>query len=204
MTIKIILGVIGAIIAYFLYESYNGATAASTFPRLISTICAGLYIGLLSVFYVLPALSQKAAQSMYSDANETVEKDLLHDARAHVAQGDYENAVVSYRKAIIKDPSNRLAWTDMAKLYAEKLEQPQLAVASIREAYDEHEWAEEDAAYLLFRISEWQLDDCEDQEAGAATLAEVIEKFPSTRHSANAMQQLRQLGYEVEVEVESV
>jgi tetratricopeptide (TPR) repeat protein len=200
MAIKIILGAIGAGVAYFLFQSYSGTTNISTFLRLLSTICAGLYVGLLGVFYVLPALSHKAAQSMFSDSNEKSEQDLLHGARALVAQGDYENAVAAYRKAIIKDPSNRLAWTDMAKLYADKLEQPRLAVASLREAYEEHEWKEEDATFLLFRISERQLNDCEDQEAGAATLSEIIEKFPSTRHSANAMQQLRQLGYTVEVE----
>ncbi|MGJ8656041.1 MAG: tetratricopeptide repeat protein [Akkermansiaceae bacterium] len=199
MASKIILGIIGAFIAYYVYNSYSDGSDAGTFSRLLSTICAGLFFGLLSVFYVLPALSHKAAQSMYADANETAEQDILHEARALVAQGDYENAVVAYRKAIIKEPSNRLAWTDMAKLYAEKLEQPQLAASALREAYDENEWSEEDGAFLLFRISEWQLDDCEDPAAGAATLSEVIEAYPSTRHSANAMQQLRQLGYEVEV-----
>ncbi len=200
MVIKTILGVIGASIGYFLYSAYSDPDPDATFMRLLSTICAGLFVGLLAVFYVLPALSHKASQSMYADSNSQVEKDLLHDARAFVAQGDYENAVVEYRKALMKDPSDRLAWTDMAKLYAEKLEQPHLAAASLREAYDEHEWGEEDGAFLLFRISEWQLDDCEDQEAGAATLSEVIETYPSTRHSANAMGQLRQLGYEVSVE----
>lgn len=199
MASKIILSIIGAFIAYYVYNSYFNGSDADTFSKLLSTICAGLFFGLLAVFYVLPALSHKAAQSMYADANETAEQDILHDARALVAQGDYENAVIAYRKAITKEPSNRLAWTDMAKLYAEKLEQPQLAASSLREAYDEHEWSEEDGAFLLFRISEWQLDDCEDQEAGAATLSEVIEAYPSTRHSANAMQQLRQLGYKVEV-----
>jgi tetratricopeptide (TPR) repeat protein len=199
MATKIILGLIGASIAYYMYDSYTDPDPNATFSKLLSTICAGLFFGLLAVFYVLPALSHKAAQSMYADANEAAEQDGLQEARALVAQGDYESAVVAYRKSLIKDPSNRLAWTDMAKLYAEKLEQPQLASSSLREAYDEHEWSEEDGAFLLFRISEWQLDDCQDQEAGAATLKEVIEAYPSTRHSANAMQQLRQLGYEVEV-----
>jgi len=201
MAIKIILGAIGASIAYNLYNSYTGTTDISIFSRLFSTICAGIYIGLLGVFYVLPALSQKAAQSMFSDSNQKADQDLLHDARVLMAQGDYESAVIAYRKAIIKDPSNRLAWTDMAKLYAEKLEQPLLAASSLREAYDEHDWEEEDAAFLLFRTSEWQLGGCEDQEAGAATLSEVIRKFPGTRHSANATQQLRQLGYEVKTDL---
>ena len=204
MAIKIILGAIGAAIAYFLYSSYTDPSDEATFSRLLSTIIAGFFVGLLGVFYVLPALSHKAAQSMFSDPNQKSDQDLLHGARALVAQGDYEGAVISYRKAIIKAPTNRLAWTDMAKLFAERLEQPQLAAASLREAYDEHEWEEEDAAFLLFRLSEWQLDDCEDKEAGAATLSEVIKAFPGTRHSANALQQLQQLGYKVKVEADPV
>lgn len=200
MASKIILGTIGAIIAYFLIQAYTNPDTAAVFAKLFSSLAAGIFLGFLGIFYVLPAISQKAAQSMYSDSNEKAETDILHDARACVAQGDYENAVVAYRQALIKEPSNRLAWTDMAKLYADKLEQPQLAAASLREAYDEHEWSEEDGAFLLFRVSEWQLDECEDQDSGIATLKEVMKAYPSTRHSANAMQQLRQLGHEIEIE----
>ena len=200
MAIKIILGFIAALIGYFLYKSYTGTSDESTFMRLLSTIFAGVYIGLLGVFYVLPLVSQKAAMSMYSDSNQKADPDLLNEARSLTSQGEYEAAVTAYRKAIIKDPSNRLAWTDMAKLYAEKLEQPGLAAASLREAYDEHEWEAEDAAFLLFRVSEWQIDECQDKEAGSVTLSEIIKTFPDTRHSANAMQKLRELGYEVEVE----
>jgi len=201
MFVKITLGVIGAFIAYQLIAAYTDPAEEAVFARLFSTLAAGIFLGLLAIFYVLPALSQKAAMSMYADSNEAPEQDILQAARAFVAQGEYDQAVVAYRQALEKEPDNRLGWTDMAKLYVEKLEQPELAVSAIREGIDGHEWDEEDGAFLLFRMSEWQLNECEDQEAGAATLSEVMEKYPSTRHSANAMQQLRDLGYEVEVEV---
>jgi len=196
MISKIILVIIGASIGYYLYGAYTSPVEESTFERLLSTIVAGIFVGLIGVFYVLPAMSHKAAQSMMGDSNQKPDQDILHQARALVAQGDYEAAIVAYRKATIKDPTNRLAWTDMAKLYAEKLEQPQLAASCLREAYDEHEWQEEDATFLLFRLSEWQIDECDDSKAGIATLQEVINTFPDTRHSANAMQQLRQLEIE--------
>ena len=201
MFVKITLGVIGAFIAYQLIGAYTDPAEEAVFARLFSTLAAGIFLGLLAIFYVLPALSQKAAMSMYADSDEAPEQDILQAARAFVAQGEYDQAVVAYRQALEKEPDNRLGWTDMAKLYVEKLEQPELAVSAIREGIDGHEWDEEDGAFLLFRMSEWQLNECEDQEAGAATLSEVMEKYPSTRHSANAMQQLRDLGYEVEVEV---
>jgi len=201
MFVKITLGVIGAFLGYHLISAYTDPSEEAVFARLFSTLASGIFLGLLAIFYVLPALSQKAAMSMYSDSGEEAEPDILKEARAFVAQGEYDQAVVAYRQALEKEPDNRLGWTDMAKLYVEKLEQPDLAVASLREGIDGHEWEEEDGAFLLFRLSEWQLDDCDDQEAGAASLTEVMEKYPSTRHSANAMQQLRDLGYDVEVEV---
>ncbi len=200
MAVKIIMGALGAGIAYIVYEAYGDSSNEATFSRLFSTIFAGFYIGVIGVFYFLPALSHKISQSMFSDSNQKSDQDLYNKARAFMAAGEYERAVVAYRRALIKDPSNRVGWTDLAKLYAERLEQPQLAAACLREACDEHKWEEEDAAFLLFRLSEWQLDDCNDKQAGAATLTEIIEKFPGTRHSANAVQQLRQLGYEVEIE----
>ena len=204
MKSKITYGIIGVVAAFLLYNlisAYSGPLEDTMFSRLFSTLATGIFLGLLAIFYILPYLSEKAAMSVYADSGEAPEPDVLSEARALVAQGEYDQAVVAYRQALEKEPDNRLGWTDMAKLYVEKLEQPELAVSSLREGIDGHEWDEEDGAFLLFRLSEWQLDDCEDQEAGAASLTEVMEKYPSTRHSANAMQQLRDLGYDVEVEV---
>jgi tetratricopeptide (TPR) repeat protein len=200
MAVKIILAVLGIVIGYFLYGAYSDASDEAQFSKLFVTLFAGFYLGMLGVFYVLPGISQKAAQSMFSDSNQKSDHSLLHKARALMAQGDYESAVIAFRRALIKDPSNRMGWTEMAKLYAERLEQPQLAAACLREACDEHEWEEEDASFLLFRLSEWQVDECDDREAGAETLKEIVEKFPDSRHSANAIQQLRQLGYDVKAE----
>jgi tetratricopeptide (TPR) repeat protein len=180
MGVKIVLGILGAVITYFVYESYNDPSNEGQFSRLFTTLFAGFYVGLLGVFYFLPALSHKISQSMFSDSNQKSKQDLFNKPRALVAQGDYEAAVVAYRRALIKSPMNRLGWTEMAKIYAEKLEQPQLAAACLREACDEHKWEEEDEAFLLFRLSEWQVDECGDRVAGAETLREIIEKFPGS------------------------
>jgi len=197
MNKNIILAILAIIIAVIVYDAYSSVETGSTiFYRLFATALAGLFLGFIVVTSILPAISQKAVDFAYSGTQEAPEQDSLHDARACVAQGDYDGAIVAYRKALEKEPENRLAWTDLAKIYAEKLSQPELAIATYREAYADHEWPEDDAAFFLFRISEWQIDDCEDREACIATLEEIRLKFPETRHSANAMQQLRQLGIE--------
>ncbi len=205
---KIILTIIGAYLAYKLILIYSdpGETPPQDamslqFSRLFITLATGIFIGFIAIFYVLPAISQKAAQSMYDDSGAEPDKDILQDARALMAQGEFDQAVVAYRLALEKEPSNRLGWTDLGKLYGEKLEQPQIAASVLREGFDAHEWEEEDGAFLLFRAADWHFDRCDDQEAGAAILVEVMEIYPKTRHSANAMQTLRKLGYEVEIEV---
>ena len=199
MNKKIILAIIGIGIAFLVFRTYtthSAEAAEDALSRLGVTALAGLYLGYLAVTYILPALSEKASDFVYSDTQEVVEQDSLHDARALMAQGDYEGALVGYRAAVTKEPENRLAWTDMAKIYADKLEQPTMAIETYREAHANHEWPVEDAAFFLFRISEWQIDECEDRDACVATLEQIREAFPETRHSANAMQQLRQLGIE--------
>lgn len=212
MFIKIVLGAIGAFLAYQLIKVYSDPGVitdqeAMTLQiyRLLITLAVGIFLGFLAIFYVLPVISQKAAQSMYDDSGAEPDQDILQDARAFMAQGEYDQAVVAYRQALEKEPSNRLGWTDLGKLYGEKLEQPKIAAAALREAFDAHEWEEEDGAFLLFRASEWHLDHSDDhsesQEAGCAILVEIMEAYPKTRHSANAMQKIRKLGYEVDIEV---
>lgn len=193
----IILGILGLLITYMLIRVYSGPdTNTSIMLRFGATVLAGVYAGFLAVAYLLPIFTNKVSDMVFSDSGQTAAPDSLATARGLVAQGEYEAAIEEYTKAIEKEPENRLAWTDVAKIYADKLDQPELAVATYRSAYDNMEWPEEDSAFFLFRISEWQLDELDDRDAGIATLEEVRASFPETRHSANATNQLRQLGVE--------
>jgi len=193
----IFLGVVGILITYMLIRVYSGEeTNTAIMLRFGATVLAGVYVGFLAVAYLLPIFTDKVSDMVFSDNTRVAEPDSLSLARGLVAQGEYEEAIKEYTKVIEKEPDNRLAWTDVAKIYADKLEQPELAVATYRSAYDNYEWSDEDAAFFLFRISEWQLDELDNREAGIATLEEVKAAFPETRHSANANNQLRQLGIE--------
>ncbi len=197
----IFLGIVGVLITYMLITVYSGPeTNTSIMIRFGATVLAGVYVGFLAVAYILPIFTDKVSDMVFSDNTRTAEPDSLSSARGLVAQGEYEAAIIEYNKSIEKEPDNRLAWTDVAKIYADKLDQPQQAVATYRNAYDNYEWSDEDAAFFLFRISEWQLDELSDRDAGIASLEEVRAAFPETRHSANATNQLRQLGVEPTVQ----
>ena len=198
---EIILGIIGIPIAIMTYRAYtvvdpNAAVGTSIMLRFGATVLAGVYVGLLAVFYLLPIFSNKVTDMVFSDNGIAAEPDSLSKARGLVAMGEYEEAIKEYNNALEHEPDNRLAWTDIAKIYADKLEQPGMAIATYRTAFNDHEWEEDDAAFFLFRISEWQIDDLDDRFTAIETLQEIIAKFPGTRHSANATNQLRQLGIE--------
>ncbi len=191
----ITLGIVGLLISHMLYKVYSGPdSGTSDMLRFGATILAGAYIGFLAVAYLLPMFSGKITDMVFSDSGLAPEPDNLSKARGLVAQGEYESAITEYNRIIESEPENRLTWTGIAKIYADKLEQPELAVATYRRAYDNAEWSDEDAAFFLFRISEWQLNELDDRDAGIATIEEVRATFPETRHSANATNQLRQLG----------
>ena len=201
MTKNIIIAIVGLFALYLLFTAFT-LEETSYKPLTISlyklgaSIFAGLFAAYLFMTFILPVIGDKTSQMILGDNNETVEEDAFRPARALVAQGEYEEAIVAYRVALIKEPENRMGWTDVAKLYAEKLEQPNLAIATYQEAITAHEWPEDDAAFFLFRISEWQINDLEDSASGIVTLQEIRAAYPESRNSANAGQLLRQLGVE--------
>lgn len=171
-------------------DSKDDTSAVSQLPALM---LAGVYVGVLFVLYILPAITDKATSAVL-DSNELVETDPLHDARAAYARGDYEEAMAVYRSVTETDPYNRLPWVEIAKIQHDNLEVPAAAIETLRTALESHEWPVNDAAYFLGRLAEIYHDDLEDKEAAVTILNQMIELFPETRHSANATHRLREMG----------
>jgi tetratricopeptide (TPR) repeat protein len=159
---------------------------------LMAFLTAG-YIGVVFVVYILPVLAHKFSHAVY-DSGEMVEKDVMHDARALYAQGDYEGAIEAYRAAAKADPNNRMPWVEIAKIQRENLEDPDAAIETLRHVLEHYAWPERDAAFFLFRLAEIYDHDKEDRASAAAILQQVMEQFPETRHSANARHKLHDWG----------
>lgn len=159
---------------------------------LLAFLTAGL-VGIIFVIHVLPAIAQRMTHAVY-DSAEMVEKDPMHDARAKVAQGDYEGAVEAFRLAAEADPLNRLPWVEIAKIQRDHLEDPAAAVQTLRQAVEEHDWQVNDAAYLMFRLAELYDEDMHDRQSAATIMQQVLDQFPETRHSANARHKLHEWG----------
>ena len=159
---------------------------------LLAFLTAGL-VGIVFVIHVLPAIAQRFTHAVY-DSAEMVERDPMHDARAKVAQGDWEGAIEAFRLAAAADPLNRLPWVEISKIQLDELEDPAASVQTLRTAIEGQEWEENDAAYLMFRLAEIYNEHMSDRNSAASIMQQVIDQFPESRHSANARHKLREWG----------
>jgi tetratricopeptide (TPR) repeat protein len=159
---------------------------------LLAFLTAGL-VGIVFVIHVLPAIAHRFTHAVY-DSAEMVEKDPMHDARAKVAQGDWDGAVEAFRAAAAADPLNRLPYVEIAKIQLDHLENAPAAVDTLRHAIEDQEWQENDAAYLMFRLAEIYETNLGDHTSAATIMQQVVEQFPESRHSANARHKLREWG----------
>lgn len=172
-------------------EELQAAEGGRLMMGLLLTIGSCLVGGIFVWVYFLPFMAQRATHAIY-DSGEMIEKSAYHDAHSLVAQGDYEAAIGAFHKVALEDPGNRMPWVEMAKIQRQNLEDPDAAIAVLREALEAQEWQEDDAAFLLFRLAEIYVEDREDWASGRMILQQVIDTFPATRHSANATHKLNE------------
>lgn len=157
---------------------------------LLTFVSAGI-VGILFAVYLLPFFAQRVTHAVY-DSGEMVEKDVMHDARSLVAQGDYEGAIAAFRQAAAKEPLNRLPWVEIAKIQKSTLHDPAAAIETIRHALESQEWELNDAAFFLFRLAEMYDEHEGNRESARAIMRQVVDEFPNTRHSANAKHKLHE------------
>lgn len=170
----------------------NAKSQKSLTGIMLAFLTAGL-VGIVFVIDILPAIAHRFTHAVY-DSAEMVEEDVMHDARAKLAQGDYDGAIAAFRDAAASDPMNRLPWVEIAKVQRENLKDPNAAIATLRQAVEGQEWQVNDAAYLMFRLAELYDEDLEDRMSAAAIMQQVSDQFPDTRHSANARHKLHEWG----------
>jgi len=171
-------------------ESLDGDRTLSGI--LLTFISAGI-VGIFVVVYLLPFFAQRVTHAIY-DSAEMVERDVMHDARVLVAQGEYHAAIEAFKQAAKAEPLNRLPWVEIAKIQKDNLEDPYAAIETIRYALESQEWEINDAAYFLFRLAELYDEVMGDRASAIAILQQVVEQFPRTRHSANANTRLHEWG----------
>ncbi len=165
----------------------------SIFYKMIAFIVGAIYLGFLTVVYILPAITGKITEEALGSSEES-EPDPFAVAHSKLAIGEYEEAIEAFREAAEKDPENRMPWIEISKIWLSKFEDPDAAIASLQNALEKQSWPINDAAALMFKIEEIYDKEKGDQSSAALILRQIIETFPETRHSANATHKLREMG----------
>ena len=91
-----------------------------------------------------------------------VDADPLDEARSAVAEGEYSDAIAVYRRFLLENPESRHSLLEIAKIQRDHLISPVAAISTLEQGLDEHEWPEDDAAFLMFRIAEFSEVDLDD------------------------------------------
>lgn len=177
------------------YEKFLGTgkkgSPILTFALFIVT---GVFTGFLIVSYILPNVVQRASEEVYGSTQKVGGPSALTRAQAAVAQGEWEQAIELYQEAATEEPDNRLPWVEIAMLQRERLENPHAALLTLEQALARGGWRENDEAFFLFRKIEIFENDLNEHDQAITLLRDVIDRFPQTRHSANAMHKLHELG----------
>ena len=148
--------------------------------------------GFLFVLFVLPRIGESIGAFFYS-APAKIEPDAFTKAAAKVTQGDYEGAVEAYREIANDEPDNRFPIIEIAKIQQDHLGNIDAAIMTLENAVECKEWPVNDATFLIFRIQALYLNEKNDEARAKELLQLVIDKFPDTRHSANAHHKLNEI-----------
>ena len=198
MSPKVIIhAVVLAAVLIFELWLWNTADSAkegeAIFTKMIAFIVGALYLGFMTVVYILPAITGKITEEALGSTEDS-EPDPFAVAHSKMAAGEYEEAIQAFRSAAAEDPDNRMPWMEISKIWLTHFEDPDAAIASLTNALESKEWPVNDAAALMFKIEEIYDKHKEDQESAKAILNQIIATFPETRHSANATHKLREMG----------
>ena len=174
-------------------KKISGMEGERIFMGILLTFLSAGLIGIVFATLILPMLADKVSVAIYA-SDEKAEIDPLHLARVKMAQGEWDDAIEAFNLASQKNPDDRMPWIEIAKIQRHNLENPPAAIATLRQAIENHEWQEDDMAFLMFRLSEIYEEDFQDHDTAGAILSQIIELFPDTRHSANARTKTRKWG----------
>ncbi len=181
---------------------WNVMKDAGVGGKLVFVILMGLGGGLLAVKFVIPWLGDLMGEAVFS-SGERVEQDNMTKAAACIAKGDYPGAIEYYEKMLEEKPDDPFPVAEIAKVYAERLRDPQSALKALEEHLQSKDWPVDDAAFIMFRIADLHLTHRHDFDTTRDVLEQIVGNFPNTRHSANAhhrMSEIEQLQYKLMME----
>lgn len=182
----IALAILAAVMGWHMLDKED------TGGQFIYMIVVGVIGGLAAVKYVIPWIGDVMGTFFFSSGEQVVMDDSMK-AVAKLAQGDYEGAIAEYEKIAKEKPEDSFPVAEIAKIYAEKMDDPRRALAYLQARLEGKEWEQDAAAFLMFRMVDLHADKLNDYQAARDLLEQVVANFPNTRHSANAHHKLREV-----------
>ena len=182
----LLIGLIIAIAMQHGDEDFDGMTA------FVYYLGAGLVAGFIFISMILPRLGDAVGEAVLSSGEE-VEEDPYHKVHTLVNQGDYDEAVTVLREIARDSPNDRRPVAEVVKIYLEKLKQPEGAIQILEQSERQSGWEEDDRSFFLSRLADLYLEHRDDDDSAKKVLQQIIDEFPETRHSANAIHKLREL-----------
>ena len=158
---------------------------------LLSILGLAIWAGLMFVTIILPGIGDAVGTVMFSSGEVSTPSEGMK-AAAKMAAGDYHGAIEAYEATLKEKPDDPFPISEIAKLYADKLEEPEKALDFLQQHLEGNGWSEENAAFLMFRIVDIQTAGEHFAEA-KAVLEQIAGEFPGTRHSANARHRIQEL-----------
>ena len=166
-------------------------TASGMIQVAVPLLVTSLYGAALAIIYGLPVLVERVIEGMLG-SNAEVDPDPMHDGRAAVAAGEYSEAIAVYHDILRKEPGNRKALLEIAKIQRSHLTSPALADNTLEEGLRDFDWEGDDRACLMFHMAEIYEEDLHDRKKAIEVLKEVGESLPETRHAELAEERLRE------------
>ena len=195
------------VLAGLAYVLFHDARIAMNKPNIDSgrvvllfgaVVVVGVVGGVFLAVSVVPRIGDAIGNFFFQPAQK-IEKDPHAPAQAAIARGDFAGAVEQYRLILETNPGDTLAYSEIAKIACEHLQDPALAAATLEGAL-EHEWAGDDAAFLTSRLVDVHWNFLHDAGNARALLLQIIELMPGTRHAANAGHRLKEIEQQITLE----
>jgi hypothetical protein len=154
-------------------------------------VLTGVAAGGVLVVFFLPILGDWIG-NFFFNPNDRLERSPHADALAAIARGDFDTAIEEYHECLDRNPTDTLAISEVARLYAEKLDDPGSAARELEEALV-REWPPDEAAFLTLRLAEIHWAHLHDARRARELLLSITGSFPNTQHAALAQQRLREI-----------
>lgn len=187
-----IISIFGSTGLYIFLNYKQWDETSQTVASLFMFVLLGLAGGLLTFMYILPALSQRLSESMYAAGGE-IEPDENSRAIAKIMQGDYEGAIEEYKIVAADKPGDTHPVWEVAKLYADRLENPDSAISYLGGALLNGDWEQEGASFLINRLADLNIEHRSDYAAARTLLQRIVATMPETRYSANASNRMKKI-----------